>query len=140
MRSRAPCSRRDARPHFSPVESDATSSSEMKTNKPLFSPPLVAILLLIPTVAITTRAIINREAAAESKSTPAPPATAESSKAIFPTDGQLAQLIDQTIDGSEFASARWGVFVTALNDGRVLYARNADKLFTPASNMKIYTT
>src|SRR5204863_8378682 len=25
-------------------------------------------------------------------------------------------------------------------DGRLLYARNADRLFTPASNMKIYTT
>src|ERR1700682_2559669 len=27
-----------------------------------------------------------------------------------------------------------------MNDGRVLSSRNGDKLFTPASNMKIYTT
>lgn len=38
------------------------------------------------------------------------------------------------------ADARWGIFVMSLRDGRILYARNADKPFTPASNMKVYTT
>ena len=27
-----------------------------------------------------------------------------------------------------------------MRDGRVLYSRNGDRLFTPASNMKVYTT
>ena len=36
-------------------------------------------------------------------------------------------------------SARWGVFVLSLLDGRVLYSRDGDKPFTPASNMKVYT-
>ena len=49
-------------------------------------------------------------------------------------------LIDRAIDDGHLASARWGVSVISLSDGRVLYERNADKLFTPASNMKIYTT
>jgi len=55
-------------------------------------------------------------------------------------DAELGPLIDHAIDTSELASARWGVCAISLRDGRVLYARNADKLFTPASNMKIYTT
>ena len=44
------------------------------------------------------------------------------------------------IDSSDLTRARWGVFVTSLKDGRVLYFRNGDRLFTPASNMKVYTT
>jgi len=55
-------------------------------------------------------------------------------------DTNLGKEIDQAIDESPFASARWGVFVLSLRDGRVLYSRNGDKLFTPASNMKIFTT
>jgi len=53
---------------------------------------------------------------------------------------ELARLIDEAIDTSEFTSARWGVCVISLGDGSLLYARNADRLFTPASNMKLYTT
>jgi D-alanyl-D-alanine carboxypeptidase/D-alanyl-D-alanine-endopeptidase (penicillin-binding protein 4) len=53
---------------------------------------------------------------------------------------ELSQLIDQQIDRSEFAAARWGISVISLSNGTTLYERNADKLFTPASNMKIYTT
>jgi D-alanyl-D-alanine carboxypeptidase/D-alanyl-D-alanine-endopeptidase (penicillin-binding protein 4) len=54
-------------------------------------------------------------------------------------DTTLARDVDQLID-ADSGKARWGVFVVSLKDGRVLYARDADKLFTPASNMKIYTT
>ncbi len=57
-----------------------------------------------------------------------------------PADAALARDIDRTIDASDLIRARWGVFVTSMKDGRVLYSRNGDKLFTPASNMKVYTT
>jgi D-alanyl-D-alanine carboxypeptidase/D-alanyl-D-alanine-endopeptidase (penicillin-binding protein 4) len=63
-----------------------------------------------------------------------------------PTRGQSAGLesfaerIDKAIDGSELAAARWGICVMSMSDGSVVYQRNSDKLFTPASNMKIYTT
>ena len=57
-----------------------------------------------------------------------------------PADLLLAHQIDHTIDESDLTQARWGVFVVSLSDGRVLYSRSGDKLFTPASNMKIYTT
>jgi D-alanyl-D-alanine carboxypeptidase/D-alanyl-D-alanine-endopeptidase (penicillin-binding protein 4) len=57
-----------------------------------------------------------------------------------PADLTLAREIDRAIDTSDLTRARWGVFVMSMTDGRVLVARNGDKLFTPASNMKIYTT
>src|SRR6266550_8385843 len=55
-------------------------------------------------------------------------------------DAALAELIDRALDQSDVRAARWGVFAMSLNDGRVLYSRDADKPFTPASNMKVYTT
>lgn len=54
--------------------------------------------------------------------------------------GDLARRIDSAIDQSELAYARWGICVISMSDGSTLYERDADKLFTPASNMKIYTT
>ena len=57
-----------------------------------------------------------------------------------PLDAALAQQIDRAIDESDQTQARWGVFVISMRDGRVLSSRNGDRLFTPASNMKIYTT
>jgi len=55
-------------------------------------------------------------------------------------DADLAARIDSAIDGNELGAARWGVSVISMSDGSTIYQRNADKLFTPASNMKIYTT
>ncbi len=63
-----------------------------------------------------------------------------STPALSVDSQELAHRIDRMIDESKLASARWGVLVSSLSDGAVLYQRNADKLFTPASNMKIYTT
>ena len=57
-----------------------------------------------------------------------------------PEDTALAQKIDEMIERSEFANARWGVFVVSLQDGRVLAARDAQKLFTPASVQKLLTS
>lgn len=53
---------------------------------------------------------------------------------------ELARKIDAAIDGSDFAAARWGVYVMSLRDGRVVYARDGARPFTPASNMKVFTT
>ncbi len=55
-------------------------------------------------------------------------------------NARLAELIDRAIDQSELANARWGVCVVSQKDGQLIYSRNADRLFTPASNMKVYTT
>jgi serine-type D-Ala-D-Ala carboxypeptidase/endopeptidase (penicillin-binding protein 4) len=55
-------------------------------------------------------------------------------------DISLAKKIEELIEKSEFSNARWGVFVVSLKDGRVLVARDAQKLFTPASAQKILTS
>lgn len=55
-------------------------------------------------------------------------------------DTSLADKIDHLIDESDLASARWGISVLALKDNRRVYERNAEKLFTPASNMKLLPT
>lgn len=57
-----------------------------------------------------------------------------------PEDAALAKRLDEAIEKSEFRDARWGVFVVSLKDGRVLAARDAQKLFTPASALKIITS
>src|SRR5258706_1861706 len=72
---------------------------------------------------------------------PSPPKTATPVSLSQQTaDVALAREIERTIDTSDLTRARWGVFVTSMKDGRVLVSRNGDKLFTPASNMKVYTT
>jgi D-alanyl-D-alanine carboxypeptidase/D-alanyl-D-alanine-endopeptidase (penicillin-binding protein 4) len=54
-------------------------------------------------------------------------------------DAGLAREIDRIFSENDPKPARFGVFVMS-KEGRVLYARNSDQLFTPASNMKVYTT
>ncbi|HEV2885172.1 MAG TPA: D-alanyl-D-alanine carboxypeptidase/D-alanyl-D-alanine-endopeptidase [Pyrinomonadaceae bacterium] len=52
----------------------------------------------------------------------------------------LGRQIEKLISESQFASARWGISVISLTNGAVIHQRDSDKLFIPASNMKIYTT
>jgi D-alanyl-D-alanine carboxypeptidase/D-alanyl-D-alanine-endopeptidase (penicillin-binding protein 4) len=94
---------------------------------------IVSILLLLrPLSSGTAKDKVKNELAER-------PAVSEKKPAIAqPTD--LARRIDSAIDQSELASARWGICVISMSDGSTLYQRDADKLFTPASNMKIYTT
>ncbi len=56
-----------------------------------------------------------------------------------PADVELAKKIDEIIETSEFSNARWGIFVVSLKDGRVIVARDARKLFNPASIQKTLT-
>lgn len=44
------------------------------------------------------------------------------------------------IDKSGAPNTIWGILVRPAGSGRPVFARNADKLFTPASNMKLFTT
>lgn len=57
-----------------------------------------------------------------------------------PEDLELCKKINSTIDGSEFANARWGVIAISLKDGRVACARDGQKLFNPASIHKLLTS
>ncbi|HYL34905.1 MAG TPA: D-alanyl-D-alanine carboxypeptidase/D-alanyl-D-alanine-endopeptidase [Bryobacteraceae bacterium] len=49
--------------------------------------------------------------------------------------------IDQVLANSPaLSNAFIGIQVSSLNDGQTLYQLNSDRLFTPASNMKLFTT
>jgi D-alanyl-D-alanine carboxypeptidase/D-alanyl-D-alanine-endopeptidase (penicillin-binding protein 4) len=52
---------------------------------------------------------------------------------------QLAQEITSTIERPEWQRYRWGIVVESLS-GTQLYHRDGDRLFTPASNVKLLTT
>lgn len=55
--------------------------------------------------------------------------------------GDLGARLDHIIDTSpNLSHAFVGMRVARLSDGRVLYSRNADRLFVPASNMKLFTS
>ena len=52
----------------------------------------------------------------------------------------LADGIDAYLAQPRFAHAQWGIDVVSLENGATLYRRNADSLFLPASNAKLYTS
>lgn len=51
----------------------------------------------------------------------------------------LAAEIDAIFDDPSFAHAHWGVLVRSLDSGETIYARNAARMFVPASNVKLLT-
>ncbi|HEX5269512.1 MAG TPA: D-alanyl-D-alanine carboxypeptidase/D-alanyl-D-alanine-endopeptidase [Gemmataceae bacterium] len=50
-------------------------------------------------------------------------------------DGKVASVID----GPDYKQARWGVLVVDAKTGDVIYERNAERLFMPASVTKLYS-
>lgn len=53
---------------------------------------------------------------------------------------QLGTAIDAVINRPLFSRVRWGILVQPLSTGPILYSRDAQKYFTPASNLKLLTT
>ncbi|HEX2079855.1 MAG TPA: D-alanyl-D-alanine carboxypeptidase/D-alanyl-D-alanine-endopeptidase [Longimicrobium sp.] len=51
----------------------------------------------------------------------------------------IAAALDSIFNDTALAHAHWGVLVRSLDRGETLYARNAGRMFVPASNMKIVT-
>lgn len=56
-----------------------------------------------------------------------------------PEDVTMCREINEKIEKSPFANARWGVIAVSLRDGRVLCERDGRKLFNPASIQKTLT-
>jgi D-alanyl-D-alanine carboxypeptidase/D-alanyl-D-alanine-endopeptidase (penicillin-binding protein 4) len=52
----------------------------------------------------------------------------------------VAKRIDTILSTPDLARGFWGIEVVSLDTGKIIYAQNADKLFTPASNTKLFTT
>src|SRR5439155_6151705 len=103
---------------------------------------VVTVLTLMVLLSVRLPGGQTEDNGPRSKVSSNPAATPEPEKRQDSTiaDAALAELIDRALDQSDVRAARWGVFAMSLNDGRVLYSRDADKPFTPASNMKVYTT
>lgn len=53
---------------------------------------------------------------------------------------ELTQTIRDTLQAESFDGALWGVHIVNLRSGAVLYSKNADQNFVPASNVKLLTT
>jgi serine-type D-Ala-D-Ala carboxypeptidase/endopeptidase (penicillin-binding protein 4) len=100
---------------------------------------LIALTVVVATVALAPG---QRKSSPQPKEKAAAPSPLQKAAAPPPNplDSSLAKAIDQIIDGSELKQGRLGIFVMSLSDGRVVYSRDSDRLFTPASNMKAYTT
>ena len=73
---------------------------------------------------LTISATLGAHAAAQTRADP------------VPRRGALAQRLDALLDRPPFDRVHWGVYV-ADERGRPLYQRNADRLFVPASNVKL---
>jgi serine-type D-Ala-D-Ala carboxypeptidase/endopeptidase (penicillin-binding protein 4) len=55
-------------------------------------------------------------------------------------DRPLPDRIAGVLSAPDLARGFWGIEVVSLATGQTLYSQNADKLFTPASNTKLFTT
>jgi serine-type D-Ala-D-Ala carboxypeptidase/endopeptidase (penicillin-binding protein 4) len=99
----------------------------------LLAGAVIASIAAIDRKAKPTPAKQNQISKQAAVATPSPSATQS-------PDPALQAEIDRIIDENHLEQTRVGIFVMSLRDGRVLYSRDADKLFTPASNMKVYTT
>jgi D-alanyl-D-alanine carboxypeptidase/D-alanyl-D-alanine-endopeptidase (penicillin-binding protein 4) len=53
---------------------------------------------------------------------------------------KLSRAIEQILSDPDVARGFWGIEVVSLDTGNRLYALNENKLFTPASNTKLFTT
>ena len=53
---------------------------------------------------------------------------------------KLQDRIASILSAPDLAHGFWGIEVESLATGKILYSQNADKLFTPASNTKLFTT
>ncbi|HVO35707.1 MAG TPA: D-alanyl-D-alanine carboxypeptidase/D-alanyl-D-alanine-endopeptidase [Gemmatimonadales bacterium] len=58
---------------------------------------------------------------------------------LAPEVASLAASLDSTLADPAFGRSSWGVVVESADSGQVLYRRDAERLFVPASNLKLLT-
>jgi serine-type D-Ala-D-Ala carboxypeptidase/endopeptidase (penicillin-binding protein 4) len=61
-------------------------------------------------------------------------------KKEVPRKNRLAEQIKAVLSQPDLSRAHWGIDVVDLDRGKVVYSLNADQLFIPASNTKLFTT
>ena len=82
-------------------------------------------------------------AATGSAAPPAKPTAYSASPPAAPASPPVQHLqarISSLLNSPDLAHGFWGIEVASLATGETLYSQNADKLFTPASNTKLFTT
>ena len=97
--------------------------------------------LLLSALTLTIAACASASARS-SATTSGASASAVAPGSIAPHVDDLARLrlsIDSAVNAPEFTNAHWGILIVDATARDTLYSRNADKLFLPASNMKIIT-
>jgi serine-type D-Ala-D-Ala carboxypeptidase/endopeptidase (penicillin-binding protein 4) len=52
---------------------------------------------------------------------------------------ELQQRLTQVVSQPKYASALWGIKIVSLDSGKTVFEHNSQKLFSPASNSKLYT-
>jgi D-alanyl-D-alanine carboxypeptidase/D-alanyl-D-alanine-endopeptidase (penicillin-binding protein 4) len=68
------------------------------------------------------------------------PAPREDRPVVASSHKALARQIEKVLADADVARGFWGVHVVSLDSGRTLFSFNGEKLFTPASNTKLFTT
>jgi len=61
-------------------------------------------------------------------------------QAVAAPPRSLHDRIADVLNSPDLARGFWGIEVASVSSGQTLYEQNADKLFTPASNTKLFTT
>jgi D-alanyl-D-alanine carboxypeptidase/D-alanyl-D-alanine-endopeptidase (penicillin-binding protein 4) len=54
-------------------------------------------------------------------------------------DGDLRSHVEGVIGSSAYRESRWGILVSDLQNGNIVYERDADRLYAPASVTKLYS-
>jgi len=67
-------------------------------------------------------------------------AATNTTSASMPASARFALRAEQLVQATPVDKGEWGVLVVDAGTGEVLYEKNADKYFVPASNMKLLTT
>ncbi|MBD2137212.1 D-alanyl-D-alanine carboxypeptidase/D-alanyl-D-alanine-endopeptidase [Anabaena sp. FACHB-1237] len=53
---------------------------------------------------------------------------------------QLTSAINNVVNREDLKRSHWGILIKNLSSGETIYSQNAEKYFTPASNIKLFTT
>ncbi|NBO91476.1 MAG: D-alanyl-D-alanine carboxypeptidase/D-alanyl-D-alanine-endopeptidase [Planctomycetia bacterium] len=58
---------------------------------------------------------------------------------LMAAEDSLVTKLAEVMDGPSYRGARWGILVVEANGGKVVYERNANQMFAPASVTKLYS-
>jgi D-alanyl-D-alanine carboxypeptidase/D-alanyl-D-alanine-endopeptidase (penicillin-binding protein 4) len=102
--------------------------------------PRVALCSAVFTFACAIAACPRVAGAQQHRPSASKGASSKSAKQQRPDIARFQARVAAALAGPNARKAYWGIFVTDAATGQTLYELNADGLFTPASNAKIFTS